>query len=119
MSRMMSRRFGSASARRTASVPAGLSVSWSAGIRSPFSLLARPPRSRLFAARLSLTGLDVGGQAGDVVRPTLVAHVVALEFGGEALVAEVDRGAVAGVLHLEHDGRALPVRRERGRVDAP
>src|SRR5580704_7780246 len=107
MSRMISRRCGSASARRTTSVPAGLAVS--GGIRPPFSCLAPargsilplPRRSSrlvgLVPAGLSLAGVDERDQAAQEVRPAGVAHVEALELRGQTVMAEVqDRSVTRG-----------------------
>src|SRR6516164_5397758 len=111
-SRTISRRCGSASARRTASGPAGLSGSPGADITTPFSWSPGAPwcsTSGVDAERMSLPGVDVGDQAGQHLRPARRAVVVALELRDEPGVAERETGALAGRRQVEHHGGALPL----------
>src|ERR1700733_8794430 len=119
MSRMMARRLGSASARRTVSVPTGLPWFWVACIRPPFFPSCAPPSDSVLRVRLAHTGLGVGDQAGEEVCPALMAHVEALELGGQALMAEVEHRSVAVVAHVEEDGGPDPVRCEWALLHRP
>src|ERR1700733_15437627 len=119
MSRMMARRLGSASARRTVSVPTGLPWFWVACIRPPFFPSCAPPSDSVLRVRLAHTGLGVRDQAGEEVRPALLAHVEALELGGEALMTEVQHRSVACLGHVEEDGRPDPVGRQRALLHRP